>query len=45
MIIGYTKDSTDKRKKSGIESNSLPDQRYKERDENLKMKLRNKNKK
>ncbi len=42
MIIGYTKVGTDKRKKLGIESNSLPGQRYKERDDNLKMKLRNK---
>ncbi len=52
MIIGYTNlrellkglfhNGKERRKQSGIESNSLPDKHYKERDDNLKMKLRRK---
>ncbi len=45
MIIGYTNDGVGKRTRSGIESNSLPDQRCKEQDDNLKMKLRTKSEK
>ncbi len=45
MIIGYTNDGMDKRKRSGIESYSLPDQRYEEPYDNLKMRLRNKSEK